>query len=259
MSIVDVAKSLRARATEHLCPRRIVFHHVPKCGGTSVARSLRRAYLLSQATVKPEESIKAFDIWQRSRRAKLGTVSDFSELMLLYLQFCDTRCIAAHIPFSDVSFDAFSDAYLFVTILRDPVERFVSNYYWRHSRPRGDRRIEEPFDKFVDTEQAKLLGSTYVRYFCGDPGRERFRESDVDRAITNLRRLDCVGFLDDLRTFEGSLRELTGRRVKIGKENVRNTSAKREAILSGPLRDKVLAVCAADRKIWDAVQELRRA
>jgi hypothetical protein len=79
----------------------------------------------------------------------------------------------------------------------------------------------------------------------------------VDRAIVNLRRLNSIGFLDNIGEFQQSLRRLTGRRLNIGKENVRNTSGKYNTILSGPLRQKVLAACAADREIWDAVQDLR--
>jgi hypothetical protein len=260
MSLVDVGKALHGRLTEKLCGQGIVFHHVPKCGGTSVTRSLRRAYILSQATVKPEQSNKAFDTWRRGGRGTAMTsISDFSELMLLYLLYCDTRCVAAHIPFSEVAFDTFSDRYAFGTILRDPVERFISNYYWSNTRPASDRRIDEPFEDFLETPQAVRLGSTYVRYFSGNPAHDPFTGRDVDRAIENLRRLHCVGFLDDLRTFEAALLRLTGRRLRIGKENVRNTGGKRQKILSGPLREKVLATCAADQAIWDAVQDLRAA
>ena len=58
MGILDRAKSLRAEAVERLLPQKFVFHHVPKCGGTSVGRALRKRYLLSQATVTPESSFR---------------------------------------------------------------------------------------------------------------------------------------------------------------------------------------------------------
>ena len=257
MSLADLAKSLHKQATERFSGQPIVYHHVPKCGGTSVARALRRAYILSHAGVRPEEAIRAFNRWQAANGASLNDVWAFRELMFLYFLYCDKRCVAGHAPFSDVAFDTFSERYAFVTVLRDPVERFVSNFYWNKSRPVGDRRIEESFDEFLDSEQAARLGSTYVRYFCGHSGAERFTAKDVDRSIHNLRRLSCVGFTDDMGRFEQSLRGLTGKRLNIGKENVRHTSDKYQAILSGPLREKVLAACAADRAIWDAVQDLR--
>jgi hypothetical protein len=257
MSATDLAKSLHGRAVDLLCGPGIVFHHVPKCGGTSVGRSLRRAYILSQGTVTPVESEKAFNAAQSSgARTGVGHVSELREMMLLYMLYSDVRCVSAHIPFSNAAFECFSDRYSFVTLLRDPVDRFISNYYWNHSRPDAYFRIVESFNDFLGTERARQMGSTYVRYFCGEPGQS-FTRKHVDAAIANLRRLHGVGFLDDVAHFETILRALTGKGLVIGSENIANTSARRHAILSGPLRDRVLEICGPDRDIWEAVQDLR--
>jgi hypothetical protein len=257
MSVTDLAKSLHGRAIDLLCGRPIVFHHVPKCGGTSAGRSLRRAYLLSQATVTPVETEKAFNAVQSpGRQQGIGHVAELREMMLLYLLYSDVRCVSAHVPFSDAAFDRFADRYSFVTLLRHPVDRFISNYFWTHNRPDAHYHVAESFEDFLSTERARGMGSTYVRYFCGEPA-QKFTLRHVDSAIRNLRRLDGVGFLDDVDRFERDLRRLTGRRVKIGIENVGNTSARRDAFLSGPLRDSILEVCGPDRDIWDAVQDLR--
>ncbi|MEO8548280.1 MAG: sulfotransferase family 2 domain-containing protein [Sphingomicrobium sp.] len=255
--MIDFGKRLHQRATDLLCGRPVVFHHVPKCGGTSLGRALRRAYILSQGTVTPHESLKAFNAAQNAgRRLAIGHVSELREMMLLYMLYSHTRCVSAHIPFSDAAYEEFADRYLFVTILRDPVDRFISNYYWSHKHPKGLNYIPEPFEEFVLSERARLSGSTYVRYFCGEPGQE-FSAKHVDAAIRNLHRMNCVGFLDEVGRFEAALQTLTGRPLKIGRENVGNTGAKRDAILSGALRDRVLEACSLDREIWNAIQDLR--
>jgi hypothetical protein len=61
MGRIDRLKALQPRVLDRLTPQRVVFHHVPKCGGTSVGRALRKRYLLSQATVTPEASFRAFE------------------------------------------------------------------------------------------------------------------------------------------------------------------------------------------------------
>lgn len=102
-----------------------------------------------------------------------------------------------------------------------------------------------------DVHRVPLQGRT------DNSGSENFTAVDIHSAIANLRRLDRVGFLDEIGDFEIELRDLTGRNLRIGKENVRNTGENWRGILSGPLREKVRAVCAADQEIWDAVQHLR--
>ncbi len=257
MSLIDFGKSLQQRAIERLSGNRIVFHHVPKCGGTSAGRALRRAYILSQDTVTPEASMKAFEAVREDRpQLSVGDVSELREMMLLYLLYSDTRCVSAHIPFSDAAYRRFADRYVFVTLLRDPVDRFISNYYWSHQHPSGVAYIAEPLEDFLLTSRARHLGSTYVRYFCGEPAQQ-FTAKHVAAAIRNLRRLECVGFLDEVGRFGSALRQLTGKRLKIGRENVGNAGAKRDAILSGPTGEKVREACSFDQEIWDAVQDLR--
>jgi len=257
MSLIDLGKSLQHKATDRLSGNRIVFHHVPKCGGTSAGRALRRAYLLSQGTVTPEASMKAFAAAREGRpHLASGDVSELREMMLLYMLYSDTRCVSAHIPFSEAAFRNFSDRYAFVTLLRDPVDRFISNYYWSHQHPGGVGHIAESLEDFLATSRARHLGSTYVRYFCGEPAQE-FTATHVDAAIRNLRQMNFVGFLDEVGEFAAALRQLTGKRIRIGRENVRNTGGKRDAILSGPLGDKVREACRFDSAIWEAVQDLR--
>lgn len=260
MSLVEWGKTVHRRLTDLLCQQRIVFHHVPKCGGTSVGRSLRRAYILSQGTVTPEESFEAFTAvaGRADRKQVIGDELEFREMMLLYLLYSDIRCVSAHVPFSDIAYEKFHGKYLFVTLLRDPVERFVSHYSWSHNRPNAHGHISEEFEDFLSTERAKALGSAYVRYFCGRPGLTPADVSAaIEMAVRNLRRLDHVGFLDEMVRFQGALQHLTGKQLRIGRENVGKTRSMRESVMEGRLKQKVLDVCAPDREIWEAVQDLR--
>lgn len=257
MSAIDRGKRMYQRAVNLLCPRPIVFHHVPKCGGTSVGRALRLRYLLSQATVKPPESAKAFASAQLGELRPSCDVYDLRRMMLLYLMHDGTRCVAAHVPFSEAAFAEFADTYAFVTMLREPVYRFLSHYRW-DQRQRQPVDSPESLEEFLLHDRVRRKGATYVRYFCGDPGAERFTAKHVDAAIHNLRRLHCVGFLDELPRFNSNLNSLTGSRLKIGKENVDRTKTSDASILAGPMSAKVLAACELDRAVWDAVQDLRQ-
>ena len=254
---VDRLKELHRCATDALAGHRIVFHHVPKCGGTSIGRALRRAYFLSQGTVKPIESARAFETARRGGTPPCN-IFEMREMMLLYLMHCDTRCIAAHIPFSDAAFDKFAGRYAFVTMLRDPVDRMISKFYYNMRRANVRGPEAELFDDYVARERAKGNGSTFVRYFTGNPAQGEGTPANVDAAVRNLHRLNFVGFLDEVPGFESALKTLTGRRIKIGRENVGRARRADSYLMSDEARAKIEALCSADLDVWAAAQDLRQ-
>ncbi len=257
MGIVDTAKRQLKALQDRTIPQRVVFHHVPKCGGTSAGRALRKRYVLSQATVKPEESFRAFEMFtgRTDREAMLVDVLDLREQMMLYLLLDDVRCLSLHVRFSQAAHAAFADRYKFVTLLRDPVARFISHYNWSYQRPGAFGRIEEPLDAFLDTDRARLMGATYGEYFSGLPvGSDFTSASAVDAAVANLSRMDVVGRLDDLQAFEDDLRNALGVRIKLGHENRKGTiRPAHQTEVTPELRARIEEICAPDIAIWTRV------
>lgn len=259
MGWVDRAKTARAWLVEAALPAPVVFHHVPKCGGTSVGRALRKRYMLSQATVVPESSFRAFADFSRrtDRRQMLIDVLDLREQMLLYLLHENVRCVSAHVRFSRPAHALFCGRYAFVTLLREPVTRFISHYFWSHAKPGAHARIDEELAAFLDTPRAARLGAVYVEYFSGLP-----REVDITSpvaiasAIANLQLLDVVGRIDDLHSFRRALKARLGANLRIGHENkMRQPIRRKEEIVTPDLRRRVEALCRPDLTVWKAVVE----
>ncbi len=257
MGIVDTAKRQLRALQDRTIPQRVVFHHVPKCGGTSAGRALRKRYVLSQATVKPEESFRAYQMFtgRTDREAMLVDVLDLREQMMLYLLADDVRCVSLHVRFSQVAHDHFAERYKFVTLLRDPVARFISHYNWSYQRPGAFGRIEEPLDAFLETDRARLLGATYGEYFSGLPVGADFTGAEaVEAAVANLQKLDVVGRLDDLVGFEAGLRGALGVRIKLGHENKKGAArADHRTEISPQQQARITELCAPDIAIWDRV------
>ena len=261
MGLVDRVKSARAAAIERLHAQRVVFHHPPKCGGTSVGRALRRRYLLSQATVVPEASFRALEAFRGGgdREALLVDVLDLREQMLLYHLFEDVRCVSAHVRFSAAAHDRFADRYRFVTILREPTARFRSHHRWSYRKPHAHARIETPFEEFLETERAWRLGATYAEYFSGLPKDADFCSPEaVDAAVRNLGKFDAVGRLDDLPAFEERLRAILRVRIRIGHENKARPESDPSAADRPDLAAKVRELCAPDLAIWDRARQVDR-
>lgn len=257
MSLVDRLRKWQTLAIEYATGTPVIFHHIPKCGGTSVGRALRLRYLLSQDTVHPIHSYAAVEaFFPDTEQAKLlDAMRDFREQMLLYLIFEKVRCISAHVHFSQPAYESACAQYKFVTVLRDPVERFVSHYF--HSLNRNDySRVSQPIDAFIETEQARDMGATLSKYLCGLPSGSDFAsEEAVSSAIVNLEKFDAIGFLDKLPSFEKRLREILGVGLRIGHENAgAHGGGGYKARLEPKILAAVVELCAPDIAIFEAAR-----
>ena len=114
-------------------------------------------------------------------------------------------------------------------------------------------RIEESFDEFLETEHARRLGATYVEFYSGLPKDSDMRSAEaVEQAVTNLKRFDVVGRLDDLPAFESALREQLGVKISVGHENKnRRPKSGGAASITPEQRERVIAICAPDIAVWE--------
>ncbi len=257
MSLINLARGGLGYLRRRRHPNRVVFHHAPKCGGTSVGRALRRRYLLSQATVLPEATYRAEAALapDADPLTLLHRAEDLRERMLLYHLAAGVDCVSAHVRFSDAAFDAFHDQARFVTMLREPTARFLSHYRWSHGRPQGHAHIPEPFPEFLETPAAARLGAFYVYFFSGLPPDADMTTADaLARAKANLDRLHVVGFLDDPEGFERRIEAEVGVRIRIGREN-RGAGPMPDATGHA---DRIDALTAPDRALFHHARETRR-
>lgn len=262
MGLVDFGRRWHGRLTDRLAKQRVVFHHVPKCGGTSVGRALRLRYLISQDTVLPEESFKALALAkpELDHAALWQDVRNLREQMFHYLLYRDVRCVSAHVRFSNQAFESFSDQYKFVTILRDPVERYLSHYYYSHNAyKKGGAEashgvISTSLEEFVASPRGRENGAMYAEYFSG-LGADADYTSDeaVERAKANLDRMDLVGFLDHVDDFAQGLSSLLNVRLRVGHENKAAARASRSE-LPPELLNKITEICTPDQAIYDHVR-----
>ncbi|MGI9263474.1 MAG: sulfotransferase family 2 domain-containing protein [Gammaproteobacteria bacterium] len=257
MSVARI-KSIRDYLAGKLNPRGLVFHHVPKCGGTSVGMSIRRRYLLSQVGIVPASSFFAVGSITASddRLRVLQHTKEFREKLLLYHLHNGARCVSAHVRFSKVAYDNFHSTHGFVTILRDPVERFVSHFFYGAGRE-GHMSIDMTLEDFIDSEEGRQYGAAYCDYFSGLNPFEDFGSSDaIASAKKNLALFAVVGFLDDLDDFRQKISREFGFRPRIGHKN-RGATPKPVIgdTLSPEILDRIDVLCSPDREIFEFARQ----
>ena len=134
----------------------ILYIHVPKCGGSSFGAALRLRYLLSQSTIDVTRTKRAVAHLTGEDRIEADFRMRETELARLLQR--RTRCIAGHVRYSFQLHADLGRDYAHVTLLRDPVDRFVSHYHYlqrRHPDPARPDTLRE----FLTTRDAARLAS----------------------------------------------------------------------------------------------------
>lgn len=246
------------RLIDAACGAPVVFHHVPKCGGTSIARKLRMHYALSFAGFPSEPTYAAVEALYSGENDDgiARRVVEFREIQLLYYLFSKYRCVSGHVRFSPIAFKKFNHEYKFITTLREPVEMLISSYFYDKSQTNQRWKAQERIESYLETSRANLFGAVYSHFFNGlnyneDP---RSRKS-IDLAKENLSRFAVVGFVEDMAGFERRLRQVLGIRLRIGHENrARVTHSERQDTITADVRRKIEELSAPNIEIYDFVK-----
>lgn len=229
---------------------RIIYIHVPKCGGSSFAAALRLRYLASQATITLGQGDQSLE---GEARIESDYAARSQELHQLVAR--GKRLISGHVRYDSALHEGPARGYRFVTLLRDPVARFVSHYnYLQRAHPDAGRPAT--LAAFLDGPDAPRLASQYLYYFAGaHQGRVRDLPAATARAITHLRRFDLIG---DLSAPDAFARELQGL-TRLPVLRWRRNAAPRPTHIPTALRSRIEALCAPDIAIYEAVRSQRMA
>lgn len=245
------------RALDPFCPKiRVAFVHVPKCGGTSVYEPVKHCYPLSYRYVQAYDTFTAAAVSSDPETDRLGCLHHVARLrrdLMSYHLARGEMCVIGHCPIAKNSLDAFPDV-AFVTMLRDPVQRFKSHFRFSYRNGRYGE-IAESIDDFLDSRRASFMGRLYSKYFSGfDIGAHDASAAET-AAIANLRRFAVVGFLDRIASFEEGLSRSLGRKIAIPHRNKGPVVAAAAEIAFTPAQEaRIAELCVSDIRVYETIR-----
>ena len=244
--------------------RRSVFLHMPKCGGTSLSEAMyatvpfnHRIGVIDAAATRRAACIVHFGTDGRAAchedRETGQLVFDLREAMLLQHMAWDTMLIHGHVLWSERAIEHFGASYDYVTLMRDPVARTLSNYRM------GVRTGLHPddFDAYLEGDVARRQARVYLRYLFG---RNDIASDAVHAAVASAKariaRFAVVGFLEDLPAFLDRYRDAIGVRLRVGRLNRAPKGNSAGSGITAEQMRRLEMLCAPDIEIHDHARAL---
>ena len=138
----------------------------------------------------------------------------------------------------------FSGTYKTVTLMRDPLERTISNY--RMAVRAGV--IKDDVDAWLDSPVAESMARVYLRYLCGKTVIEAANLERMESlGLANLAKIDLVGSLEDLGDFAANFKAMFGASPTIPRYNIGNGA---QLVLSKTQHKKLRKLLEPDERLY---------
>lgn len=244
----------------------IFYLHVPKCGGISTRTAIKSCYLTfnvaNDKNLVDLVSTAAFNAAQiNANQTNLSsdTTNDFQVLkfrenLLLYYMCQDrTKYIAGHFTFSEVAYENFKHKFSFITMLRDPVKRWVSAYLYNRFKQLGHRKIDKDIMEYLDSDFSQTQGYEYVKFIGGVVDTGNYSSDDaINKAKDNLHKFKVVGCLEYQNDFVKQFQEQFGIKLQVPHVSPSNQRhIKPKHIIDQETEDRIREICRPDIEIYN--------
>jgi len=232
------------------------FMHLPKCGGTSLSEALYALVPLNQkiGILDAPSTRRALSIFHEGlddvrpfhdEGDNSAIMMQFREQLLLMHMAHESALVHGHFLFSEKAYQAFGQSYKYITIMRDPLARTISNYRMaaRNKVFVGD------FDAFLQSSMGRRMALHSLRYFSGQADIAGKEEANLLAiAKTNMDRFALVGFIEQQDKFASAFHDIFGAAPQIGHHNA---GGEDQFEITSHQRARLERLCAPDIELWD--------
>ena len=238
---------------------RIFFCHVPKCAGVSLSKAIYASVYPS--VLKATKFTAHIDLKSSRSNAELLGIDMMtarecqlvSHLETPGMLYTNGHCIAR----PDVV-SKYSPHWHFLTILRDPVDRFISEFVYNRYKESEWLKHNDDIDSYIDSPKGISAGVTYARYFSGITDSDAILadpETAVEAAVANLRRFAVAGTLDDMPGWIAQFNQRFKTKINIDSKNKSpNQHAFSDITNDAAIMTKIRQRCETDSQIYQQLK-----
>jgi hypothetical protein len=233
--------------------RKLFFLHVPRCGGTSLAAAIG----LARGLRRGEPGWSYMSGPARSRAAKLAGIDTdrLSEYLLLYfLSQGQARFVSGHFAFSDTAYRAFAAEWDFLLLLRHPVARWFSHYFFNRHKASDHSRIAEDLPTFLESERATRLGHLFITKLTGryTNAVQSSPRDCVAAATAVLDKFTLVGCLERLDLFVKEFKAHYGLTLQVPRVRTNPLPPEEQELqVTDRIRARVEELCQWDIEVYN--------
>lgn len=161
--------------------------------------------------------------------------------------------ISGHYPFDPDLYASKKNQWNFISLLRDPLERWYSEYYWNRYKDHEYRKTKLSIEEYLQSDHGMENTRSFVNFFSTSLNNsDPVTEAEKNEALDNIKKLDVVGCLENLGQFQSAMKDRFGRRpffLKVNKSPAPFDVEKRPDADSA-FHKKLTGLLEADQEIY---------
>lgn len=161
--------------------------------------------------------------------------------------------VTGHVRCTAKTRTEFDDDWNFITLLRHPVDRWFSHYFFNAYKKGEHFATDLSLEEFVASDRGQSIGSLYLNYF--NSNSDAGESKRIKDACNNLEKFKLVGILEEMDKFVTGYEKQFGSVLTIEQKN-KNPAQKSmiEEKITDEIRSQVTRICAPDLEIYEFVK-----